>query len=518
MENVVTSVDKLEKKYDRSSYMQQYGGSVISAFIILVSLGLISAYLNIKAAKEPIKKNWEFYKCNPMYIPFAGIIHDDLDYTAQNFSECSNIILSDVALDFTQPLQFLTSNILLIFKGAADGVNALNNELKKIMNNLLNVLRDILNKFAGFIVPLQKLLFKIVDTFKRLTAIVSTSILTVLGINLGFASWIKNLISIFIGVFIASAAIIVVLWFIPFTWIPAGIATVIWTSFFVLFAVIAGWVEHIFKLTKASMPSAPGKPKCFDENTIIKTINGEKKIKDLILNDALNKNDYVNAIFKIINKENKENKEKMYNLNDVIVSGNHFVYHNTLGWIKVEKHPDAIYLSNYNKPYIYCINTTSKRISINNTTFADWDDLDSIDMMKLKNYKIIHNCKHLHSITDSGLNKNMKIKTMNGYKLIQNINLNDVLYNNNEIIGIVKIYANDLKFKQKYSFKNNNIIGSNIYFTNNHLGKYSIENNNDNEKIYYHLITKNGKYFVENIEIYDYNSAIEHILDIKNNY
>ena len=208
----------------------------------------------------------------------------------------------------------------------------------------------------------------------------------------------------------------------------------------------------------------------------------------------------------------------MYNLNDVIVSGNHFVYNNTLGWIKVEEHPDAIYLPNYNKPYIYCINTTSKRITINNTIFADWDDLDSIDMMKLKNYNIIHNYKNLHSISDSGLNKNTMIKTMKGYKPIKNINLNDVLYNNNEIIGIVKIHASDLKFKQKYSFKNKNIIGSNIYFTNKHLGKYIVETNNDNDNIYYHLITENGKFFVENIEIYDYNSAIEHILDIKNNY
>ena len=110
------------------------------------------------------------------------------------------------------------------------------------------------------------------------------------------------------------------------------------------------------------------------------------------------------------------------------------------------------------------------------------------------------------------------IKTMKGYKPIININLNDVLYNNNEIIGIVKIHASDLKFKQNYSFKNKNIIGSNIYFTNKHLGKYTIKTNNDNDEIYYHLITENGKFFVENIEIYDYNSAIEHILDIKNNY
>lgn len=516
MENV-TSVDKLEKKYDKSGYMQQYGGSVVSAFLILLTIGLITTFLTIKANAAPIRKNWDLHKCNPMYIPFAGIIHNKSlneipEFTAQNFSGCSNFILEDIVVDFTKPLQFLTGNILLIFKTVADSVNAFSAELRKLMKKLESLGNLLLNKLLSFVVPLQKILFKVVDIFDRLTATITTGLLAVLGINLGFTAWIKNLIKIFILVFIASAYLVYLLWLIPFTWIPAGIATVIWISFFVYFAVVVGWVEHIFRLTKASMPSAPGKPECFDENTIIKTLNGEKKIKDLILNDKLNKNDYVNAIFKLTNKEN------MYKLDNVIVSSNHFVYHNTLGWIKVKDHPNAIYLPNYNKPYIYCINTTSKRIKINNTIFSDWDDLDSIDMMKLKNYNIIHNCKNLHSVSDSGLNKNMMIKTLKGYKPIKNINLNDILYNNNEIVGIVKIDASDLKFKQNYSFKNKNIIGSNIYFTNKHLGKYTFKNINDNDKVYYHLITENGKFFVENIEIYDYNSAIEHILDIKNNY
>ena len=293
MENV-TSVDKLEKKYDKSSYMQQYGGSVVAAFFILLSLGLISTFLSIKANAAPIRANWDLYKCNPMYIPFAGIIHNKSlneipEFTAQNFAGCSNFILEDIVVDFTAPLQFLTGNILLVFRAVADGVNAFNAELRKIMKKLESLGNLLINKLLAFAVPLQKILFKIVDIFDRLTATITTGLLSVLGINLGFASWVKNLISIFIIVFTISAYYIMQLWFIPFTWIPAAIATVIWVAFFVYFAIVAGWVEHIFRLTKASMPSTPGKPECFDENTLIKTINGYKKIKNLSLNDKLTK-------------------------------------------------------------------------------------------------------------------------------------------------------------------------------------------------------------------------------------
>ena len=131
----VTSVDKLEK-YDKLGYMQQYGGSVITAFLILISLGLITIFLNLKANAAPIRANWDLYKCNPMYIPFAGIIHNKSlneipEFTAQNFAGCSNFILEDIVVDFTAPLQFLTGNILLVFRAVADGVNAFNAELRK---------------------------------------------------------------------------------------------------------------------------------------------------------------------------------------------------------------------------------------------------------------------------------------------------------------------------------------------------------------------------------------------------
>ena len=57
-------------------------------------------------------------------------------------------------------------------------------------------------------------------------------------------------------------------------------------------------------------------------------------------------------------------------------------------------------LENYNKPYIYCINTSNKRININNTIFADWDDLDNIDLNKMKDFNIASTVNNIHKKTD----------------------------------------------------------------------------------------------------------------------
>ena len=209
----------------------------------------------------------------------------------------------------------------------------------------------------------------------------------------------------------------------------------------------------------------------------------------------------------------------MYRLNNVIVSGTHYVYHPSLKWIQVKKHPDATIINNYNKPYIYCINTSNKRININNTIFADWDDLDSEDLNAMKKFNIASNVKNIHQKTDSGLLSSTIITLKNGKKIpIHKIQPGDILENNTYVNGIVKIQANDIKNQHIYKFKQHHINGSNLYFTSSHLGKFTKQKVSYQDTHFYHLITNTGKFHINGIELYDYNSAIENTLDIRNLY
>ena len=96
----------------------------------------------------------------------------------------------------------------------------------------------------------------------------------------------------------------------------------------------------------------------------------------------------------------------MYKLDNIIVSGSHMVFCDSIGWIKVEEHPNAKLINNYRQPFIYCLGTDNKRIFINNTKFLDWDDLEPIDIIKLKNLKYLnhnHTLKDIHKFLESGL-------------------------------------------------------------------------------------------------------------------
>ena len=69
---------------------------------------------------------------------------------------------------------------------------------------------------------------------------------------------------------------------------------------------------------------------CFHPNTLIKTENGYKKIKDLNLGTKLSKDNYVTSIFKF-----DAIKTPLFNYKNIIVSSSHLVYENN-NWIRVK--------------------------------------------------------------------------------------------------------------------------------------------------------------------------------------
>ena len=60
----------------------------------------------------------------------------------------------------------------------------------------------------------------------------------------------------------------------------------------------------------------------------------------------------------------------MHKLGNVIVSDSHIINYKDK-WIHVSEHPDAI-KCDYDKPFLYCLNTTNKTILIDNYIFTDF--------------------------------------------------------------------------------------------------------------------------------------------------
>ena len=116
---------------------------------------------------------------------------------------------------------------------------------------------------------------------------------------------------------------------------------------------------------------------CFKNDTLVKMKDGElRKMRDISLGDVLDNGSKVNAVLKVANANN----EAFYRMksktggSDVLVTGSHYVFHDTTGkYIKAQNHPDAE-LTNIIEDTFSCLITDDHRIPVEGYVFWDWED------------------------------------------------------------------------------------------------------------------------------------------------
>ena len=207
----------------------------------------------------------------------------------------------------------------------------------------------------------------------------------------------------------------------------------------------------------------------------------------------------------------------MYKINNMIISGNHRIIDNNK-LIPVKEHPESRKIR-YNKPYIYCINTSSKYIMIDGYKFTDYDDLDNDEMHELKYMFSNKNLKpaDLHKKYEGGFVKETEVQLYNGEKKsINQLEINDKLQNGEFVVGIIEIDGKEIDL-YKYHLHNLEIIGGkNLYLYDLNLGNvHNISNTllqekiNDKHEKLYSIVTNTGMFNLDNYTIYDYNGVLD---------
>jgi len=511
----------LKKFIENKGYLEKYGGSAISAVLILVVAFVILSYLYIKNHLKSIKLDWANKRCRPEVIPFAGIINAPkgksvMEFTGENFVMCTSNILSKIAEIFLKPFYSLINIFIKTFSLIIESISYIAIFFSILRKKLMKYFSDFLYEILNIILPLQKIFIKIKDILGKTGGILSLTIYNLLTFYQTLKSFFGAFLEVVIIFLVALAAIVVTLWFLPLTWIPAAVGTSFYALILILFIPIVitlGEIAHV--APKHDMPDNPDG--CFDKNTKIKLKNGYKKFRELKVNDVLRDGAKVTAFFKISSKG-----IDMYKINKLIVSGTHKIYYEEKGWIAAAKHPDAKLIIDYTEPYIYCINTTSKKIYIDEYILLDWDDIDELDFIDLKSLTSIPiNAKTniIHSDLEGGFHKDTTIELEDGHCVnISDIKVNDILRFGEKVIGIVEIDSNNISNIYKYNIDGKTFIGGpNLWINDNDLGKFStlaLDSKSaiqKNDKLY-QIITNTGNFKINGIQFMDYNSAIEQIM------
>jgi len=530
-------LEQINNIYKELTYNDLNGGSiVVSVLLVIIFIGLI-IYLYIQINIKLLRKDWPLNRCNPLLMPFAGLImpqsnQSAWEYTEANFSYCSMSILRTLATIATKPIYLMEDAILQVQKLILESIFAIIRLVNAIKKYMIELLQSLFNKFQNIIIiQLQNGLI-LSDIMHRVSGIMTTQYYIAISVWNTFGSamntmWM-NIMTLFSIIFAAEYAVagvvaaMVLIASTPFTifLLPlagiaglAGLAALVAT---IMICVLVLWIGPLINLVfDTHTPQLiPGDPTffwkntklCFAKNTTIPTLyNGPTPIQSLTPGTVLSDKSIVTATMIL-----DSNGQDPYFLDHTIVTGSHKVLHKNK-WIYVKDHPDAILLPPLKDP-IYCFNTTNKTIQLHDTIYSDWDDIEEIDLLTLNNAcgtilpePVVF--ENIHKYLEVGFHPDTSFEMKDGTsKTIGKIQLGEILANGEIVIGCVTIQGDVPLFYHEID-----VIGaSNIQVDNAPIKQYT-----GTTKHLYHLLTNTGSIQRNNYLWNDYNYGLERFFENK---
>lgn len=476
-DNMKTTLNFINETYDKLSYFDMYGNSVFVFIFITLFVFLVYSYCQIMQKKEAIADDWVNQRCKPQNLPFAGFItHPEgttpFQYTNENFQYCVQNILTNITSYALEPFQFMISSITDIFNSMNSSIQNIREVISRLRHNMEEFTKNIMTRVLNVTIPIQKMVIALMDTFNKFQGIMTGGLYTMLGTYNTLQALMGAILELIIKVLVTLVVIIVGLWVLPFTWPAAASMSAVFLAIAIPLSIIIVFMKDVLHIKSSSIP----KLRCFDRKTKIYLYdNTFKFIEDIKIGDTCLDGSVITAKIKVTSKE-----LDMYNLNGIIISGCHIIKYNN-NWIPVREHPCSIRIHRYNEPYLYCLNTSTKTIVLNNITFTDWDEIYDDNLEFILNYKTIGTTDNISKTLDGGFSKNTKINLLEGQTNIMNVQIGDVLSTRGVVYGIVEL---------------------------NNLG--------NNEKLYNLLVT--NKYFELEDETIcpDYNNYVDSVLELKN--
>ena len=475
-----TTSDYIIKMYDKLSYTDIYGSSILIVVISTIVVVSALSFSLIMQDKKAISDDWVNQRCNPKYIPFAGYIvtpegKTPGEYTNENFKYCLQNQMVNMTSQLTQPHVYLLNAVNAAFNAIAEALNYLRKTMSVLRDNIIIFVEEVMHRIMNIIAPLLKMLLALMDSLHKSEGILAAGLYTFLGTYYTIKAFIGAFFQIVVTLLLIFIGIIGVLWAIPIAWPTALSLTIPVAAFASLFAVMVAVLSITFNLSPVKIPKIRT---CFDKNTQFTMYNGTvKTIMTIEPGDILADGTRITSKMKLDIANNR-----MFALRGVIVSESHQVKYNNK-WIFVKDHHEAIEIHGYREPVIYCLNTSSKEIILNGLQFLDWDELHDESLNR-----VVHLLKNkhqfpsnIHKHLDMGFDSEFIIELNYYNKQIKDIKIGDILKTGGKVYGLVEIDGTDLC-----------------------LGKNNIK--------LYHLLTTNKIFSSNGKVINDYNHLIDSIV------
>lgn len=141
--------------------------TVIFAIATIVAV-LTSLYLFAQSQVEFLKKHWVEYRCNPMYMPVAGLVGDDV---VSNFTKCTMKGFQDYAGFIMDPIMAEFSVINDTVSTIGDTMNSFRGMFSSVRGGMLGVVGSVFGKIHNVMSQTQYIVIRMRTILARVVGV-----------------------------------------------------------------------------------------------------------------------------------------------------------------------------------------------------------------------------------------------------------------------------------------------------------------------------------------------------------
>lgn len=275
----INNINKINKLYNTSTLFEKYGLDVWITIIVIIIFLFVTSYFYILNHLHSLRMNWTANRCNPLYMPFAGIINNktnksNFDYALDNFSYCINNMAKTTAGYAMDPVNYIIDSQTEIFQMLSNTFNSLRAFLSYLRNAFMLLYQDIVTRLINICIPLLNIFVKLKDSISKLVGILTSTlfayvlvykIMKIYILNIGIVTTLEIFIPMLLT-WIATFLVALMLLWIPFVgwaiyngmfWgaiVPLG---VILTLIFVVLCMIIIFTNQVYTDISQGLPPHP---------------------------------------------------------------------------------------------------------------------------------------------------------------------------------------------------------------------------------------------------------------------
>jgi hypothetical protein len=154
-------------------------------FILFFLLFSVNFY---NSSVQNLQDNWALYRCNPIMMPFAGMMAPDGTTTQDNFSFCIQNIMTNFAPSITQPFAFLQSMTMDMMDSVQTSNENTTDQVSSIKFGVSDIISNIYSVFINVIVEFNIIVIKLIDTQGKISGVIASMLYIMTAVQFTFES------------------------------------------------------------------------------------------------------------------------------------------------------------------------------------------------------------------------------------------------------------------------------------------------------------------------------------------